>query len=355
MFSRIVHAVAVRPALLAPRNIARHLTAASAFQPATVGDDNTNILVTGALGQLGMELVSKLRDVHGSQRVLATDIRKAKAEVHQAGPYRYADVLDYKRLEKLIVEHNITQVVHLSALLSAVGEQNVPKALQINNIGTEHVFELARLHNLSVFCPSTIGAFGPTTPAQNTPDLTIMRPTTIYGVTKVYMEMLGEYYNARYGVDFRSLRLPGILSSDTAPGGGTTDYAVAIFHHAVTQPNVPFECYLRPDSALPMMMIDDCVGGIVQFMQADETQLSQRVYNLAAVSFTPAEIAAKIKERIPSFEIVYNPDSRQAIADSWPDSFDDSNARRDWSWKHSMDFDTIVDNMLKGATEFNAK
>jgi len=313
----------------------------------------SNVLVTGALGQLGMELCSALRAVHGADNVLATDIRKATPDVYESGPYRYADVLDYNRLEKIIVEHNITHVVHLSALLSAVGENNVPKALQVNNVGTENVFALAKNHDLSVFCPSTIGAFGPTTPAAMTPDLTIMRPTTIYGVTKVYMEMLGEYYNTKYGTDFRSLRLPGILSSDVAPGGGTTDYAVEIFHHAVTQPGVPYKCYLRADSALPMMMIDDCVTAIVQFMEADNDTLSQRVYNLAAVSFTPAEIAAKIQERIPSFEIVYNPDSRQEIADTWPDQFDDTNARRDWDWKHKYDFDRIVDEMLKGAKEFN--
>lgn len=237
--------------------------------------------------------------------------------------FRYADVLDIHRLEKLVVENGIDTIVHFSALLSAIGEQQVGRALNVNNRGTENVLELARQHKLSVFCPSTIGAFGPTTPLDNTPDYTIQRPNTVYGVTKVYMELLGSYYHHKYDVDFRSLRLPGIISSDSEPGGGTTDYAVEIFFHAIQHPDVPFECYLRPDSSLPMMMISDCVRAITEFMGTDSSNLSQRVYNLSvpiapvaphfslsssyccpqACAFTPEQVAAAIQKRIPGFTI----------------------------------------------------
>eukprot|EP00038_Savillea_parva_P007448 m.170185 g.170185 ORF g.170185 m.170185 type:complete len:366 (+) comp13208_c0_seq1:41-1138(+) len=324
----------------------RNKSAISPFQAAPPSDGSTNILVTGALGQLGMELVHCLRLRYGADNVLATDIRKLPdftGSHYTPGPYRYADVLDYDRLQKICVEHSIDKVVHLSALLSAIGEREVSKALQVNNIGTQNILELARYHNLSVFCPSTIGAFGPTTPSKNTPDLTIMRPTTIYGVTKVYMEMLGEYYHNRYGVDFRSIRLPGIISTDSEPGGGTTDYAVEIFHHAVEHPGKAYSCYLRSDTGLPMMMLDDCVRGIADLIEADDSKLTQRVYNMSAASFTPAEITAEIAKHVVGFRTEYNVDPvRQAIADSWPDSFDDSNARRDWGWHHEFGLEEIV-------------
>ena len=220
-------------------------------------------------------------------------------------------------MEKLIVEHRIDAVVHLSALLSAIGEEQPHVALEVNNVGTQNVLELSRRHNLTMFCPSTIGAFGPTTPSEMTPDVTVMRPNTIYGVTKVHMELLGEYYHSKYGVDFRSLRLPGIISADSEPGGGTTDYAVGIFHHLFEKPGEPFHCYLHEDTALPMMEIGDCVDAITQFMDADDTILTQRTYNLAAASFTPKQLSASIRRHVPDFEIVCESDSRQAIADSW--------------------------------------
>eukprot|EP00041_Stephanoeca_diplocostata_P037002 m.1379431 g.1379431 ORF g.1379431 m.1379431 type:complete len:377 (+) comp24965_c1_seq6:279-1409(+) len=292
-------------------------TARHGYQPGEARPERS-ILITGALGQLGMEIAAKLRSMYGSGSVLVTDIRKASDDVYNAGPYRYLDVLDQKRMEKIVVEHNVDSIVHLSCLLSAIGEKQVDKALMVNNGGTENVLAVAKQHGLSVFCPSTIGAFGSSTPMDNTPNVTIMRPSTIYGVTKVYMELLGEYYNTRYGVDFRSLRLPGVISADTIPGGGTTDYAVDIYRHAIQHPKTPFSCYLRPDSALPMMMIGDCVNGIVSCMEANDADLTQRVYNLGACSFTPEMVTASIQKRIPSFQIEYNVDERQRIADSWP-------------------------------------
>lgn len=299
------------------------------------------------MGQLGSELIGVLRQQYGDDAVVATDIRiPRKDHPLSTGLFQYADVLDYKGLEALIVNHKVDWVFHLSALLSAVGEKNVQLALAVNNVGFQNVLELSRQHQLRVFCPSTIGAFGPSTPRDDTPDLTIMRPTTVYGVTKVFMELLGEYYNKRYGVDFRSLRLPGVISADSPPGGGTTDYAVDIFHHAVNKPQEPYVCYLRDDTRLPMIMMSDCLRGIVQNMQADPSRLTARTYNLNAISFTPAEIAAAIRNRIPQFSVKYVPDFRQAIADSWPRSLDDKKARADWNWSHEYDLDRLVDHML---------
>lgn len=311
-------------------------------------------MVTGSLGQLGMEMVYKLRPM--CNFVMATDIRKPDPSMNlDQTNYRYLDVLDIKRMEKLIVEHRVDAVVHLSALLSAIGEEQPHVALEVNNVGTQNVLELSRKHNLTMFCPSTIGAFGPSTPSEMTPDVTVMRPNTIYGVTKVHMELLGEYYHSKYGVDFRSLRLPGIISADSEPGGGTTDYAVGIFHHLFEKPGEPFHCYLHEDTALPMMEIGDCVSAITQFMDADNDILTQRTYNLAAASFTPKQLAESIRRHVPDFEIICESDSRQAIADSWPDSFDDANARRDWGWQHELGTDGMVDFMITRLSEIHGK
>eukprot|EP00048_Salpingoeca_helianthica_P015671 m.227935 g.227935 ORF g.227935 m.227935 type:complete len:351 (-) comp17362_c0_seq1:45-1097(-) len=313
----------------------------------TSGNKKPKILVTGAMGQLGSELIGVLRGQYGVESVIATDIRIPRPEHSLSqGPYFYGDVLDYKNMESLVVNNRVDWVFHLSALLSAVGEKNVQQALAVNNVGFQNMLELSRVHNLRIFCPSTIGAFGPTTPRDNTPDLCIMRPTTVYGVTKVFMELLGEYYNKRFGVDFRSLRLPGVISADSPPGGGTTDYAVDIFHHAINRPAEPYVCYLRGDTRLPMIMMSDCLKGIVQFMQADPARLTARTYNLNAISFTPTEITAAIRARVPSFASTFEPDFRQAIADSWPRSLDDSKGRADWGWQHEYDMDKLVDHML---------
>ncbi|KAJ3070474.1 hypothetical protein HDU98_006517 [Podochytrium sp. JEL0797] len=321
-------------------------TSARAAEAAT-----PRILVTGSLGQLGIGLVSLLRQKYGAENVIASDIRKPTAEIKKAGPYVFADVMNMQELEKIVVNHDITQIVNLSALLSAVGEANIDKALAINMTGFTNTLELARRHKLRIMCPSTIGAFGPSTQRDMTPDLTVMRPTTVYGITKVHVELMGEYYAKRFGVDFRSLRYPGIISSDTEPGGGTTDYAVQIFHSALKSHS--YKCYLGPETSLPMMYLPDCLEGTVKFLAAPSESLTQRTYNMAAFSFNPRQIADKIKERIPDFEMSYEPDYRQAIADSWPRSLDDSVARKDWGWKNRFDLDTMTDDMLTALAKKN--
>ncbi|KAK9766223.1 hypothetical protein K7432_004843 [Basidiobolus ranarum] len=302
------------------------------------------ILVTGSLGQLGSGLVRILREKYGDENVIASDIRKPKEQNLGYGPFVYADVLNYQQLESLVVDFQIDWVVHLSAILSAVGEKNPSQALAVNVSGFQNVLDLAKIHGLRIFSPSTIGVFGPSTPKDNTPDLTIMRPNTIYGITKVHMELMGEYYHEKYGVDYRSVRYPGIISADTLPGGGTTDYAVEIFHEALKTGR--YQCFLSKNTALPMMYLPDCLRGTVNMLEAPSEQLTQRTYNMAAVSFTPAEIAAAIQTHIPDFEISYAPDYRQSIADSWPRSFDDSKARQDWNWKHDFDTAGMVEDML---------
>jgi len=314
-------------------------------QAANAVERKPKIFITGSLGQLGSGLATQLRKTYGSDNVIMSDIRKPEEGITGSSPFVYADVLNYSSLEKIIVEHRVDWIIHFSALLSAIGELYMDKALAINNIGFQNIMELAKVHKLKVFCPSTIGAFGPTTPRDHTPDLTIMRPTTIYGITKVHMELLGEYYNRRFGVDFRSLRYPGVISADTAPGGGTTDYAVDIFHQALKSGK--YTCFLSENTRLPMMYLPDCLKATVQAIEVPRTQFKQCVYNLAAFSFTPKELANAIKKRLPHFEISYAPDFRQQIADSWPMSLDDSNARKDWSWKNDFSLDDMVDEMLR--------
>uniref|UniRef100_A0A1I7XNA0 L-threonine 3-dehydrogenase, mitochondrial n=1 Tax=Heterorhabditis bacteriophora TaxID=37862 RepID=A0A1I7XNA0_HETBA len=244
--------------------------------------------------------------------------------------YQYLDILNQSAIEEVVVNYRIDTIIHFSALLSAVGEQNVPLALQVNCRGVENVLEVAKKHKLKIFIPSTIGAFGPTTPRDNTPDLTIQVPTTIYGVSKVYAERLGEYYNSKFGVDFRCLRFPGIISA-TKPGGGTTDYAIQIFYDAIERGR--HTCYLRPDTSLPMMYDTDCMASVVQFLAAPSSSLVRRTYNVTGFSFTPNEIADAIRKIMPNFVIDYKIcNTRQAIADSWPRSLDDSCARHDWGW-----------------------
>lgn len=308
------------------------------------------VLITGSLGQLGTELTRTLRQKYGPENVIATDIRRPPKNASILdGPFLYADVLNSEQLEALIVDYNIDQLVHFSALLSAVGEQNVHRALDVNIQGFFNVLELARKHNVMLFSPSTIGAFGASTPkpASGTADVTIMRPTTIYGISKVHMELLGEYYQGRYGTDFRSLRYPGIISAESEPGGGTTDYAVDIFHHALNKPDEPFKCFLSADTALPMMYLPDCLKATIDMMEAPASDLKQRTYNVNAMSFTPQQLANEIKKHFPKFEIVYEPDFRQKIADTWPAKLDDENARRDWHWKEDYGIERMVEDMLR--------
>jgi len=247
-------------------------------------------------------------------------------------------------LRKMVVEESVTWIVHLSSVLSATGERNLKLAMDLNVRGIENVLEVAKEYNLRVFAPSSIAAFGPSTPQQNTPDNVPMRPTTIYGVSKVYLELLGEYYHNKFGVDFRALRYPGVLSSETLPGGGTTDYAIDIFYSALSKKK--YTCFLESDVSLPMMYMPDCLDGTVKFLCADNSSLTKRTYNLTAISFTPAEIAAEIKKHIPQFEINYDPDFRNSIAWSWPRSLDDSAARADWGWRHKYDLNALTKDML---------
>jgi len=307
--------------------------------------------VTGANGQIGTELVPYLRKRYGFENVFFSDLKQPSSTVSSGNGgksnsdgFFYADVTNFDQLAKIVVENRVTWVFHLAALLSAIGEQQPKTAMSVNNTGTENILELARVYGLKVCVPSTIAAFGPTTPQDNTPNLTIMRPTTIYGITKVYNELLGEYYHRRYGVDFRSLRYPGVISSRSMPGGGTTDYAVWIYHQALKEGK--YSCFLSQNTLLPMMFMDDCINATIQLMEADNKNLSQRVYNVAGVSFTPEQQTRTIQKYLPKFQIKYEPDFRQQIADTWPKSLDDSVARKDWQWKPKFDLEGITKQML---------
>ncbi|WAR23292.1 TDH-like protein [Mya arenaria] len=299
--------------------------------------DKPTVLITGSLGQLGQGLAKLLRGKYGQYNVIMSDIIKAPDHILETGPYVYADILDFKNLQEIVVNYRVDWVVHFSALLSAIGEQNVPLAMRVNVEGLHNILELSNQYGIKLFVPSTIGAFGPDSPRNPTPDLTIQRPRTIYGVSK--------YYHERFGLDFRSLRFPGIISSDTNPGGGTTDYAVAIFHEALKHGH--YQCYLEPDTMLPMMYIEDCLRSISEFMELPNDQLKMRTYNIQAMSFTPRILEDIVKRYIPHFTMTYKPDGRQAIADTWPMVFDDSNARRDWNWRHQYDTERLCQVMFE--------
>jgi len=304
------------------------------------------ILVTGATGQIGTELVTYLRDRYATQDVIASDV-KMPDESNESltnGPFCYMDVTDYSQLARVVVEYRVNCVIHLAALISAVGEKNPQLAMKVNNIGTENVLEVARVNELKVYVPSTIAAFGPSTPRVDTPNLCVMRPTTVYGITKVYNELLGEYYYRRYGVDFRSLRYPGIISNKAMPGGGTTDYAVEIYHEAIKKKR--YTCFLKDDTMLPMMYMPDCLKATCMILEADNNKLKSRVYNVTALSFTPKLQTESIKKYVPDFKIDYKPDFRQGIADSWPKSIEDTEARKDWDWKPEYDLDFMTKDML---------
>jgi len=305
------------------------------------------ILITGALGQIGTELTALLRDKYGAENVIASDVRKADGKLMDQGPFKFVDVTSYQSISQVVVEEHITWIIHLSSVLSAVGERNLKKAIDLNVRGIEHAMEVARENNLRIYAPSSIAAFGPSTPQVMTPDEVIMRPTTIYGVSKVYLELLGEYYQKKFGVDFRSIRYPGILSAETLPGGGTTDYAIDIFYKAVK--GEKYTCFLAKDVALPMMYMPDCLRATVQLLEAPVEKLKSRTYNLAAISFTPEEIAKEIKRQLPknsTFDVAYEPDFRNNIALSWPRSLDDSGARKDWGWKHQYGLEEMTRDML---------
>jgi nucleoside-diphosphate-sugar epimerase len=307
------------------------------------------ILIIGANGQIGSELVSALADKHGAQNVIASDI--GQDNVYGAARYIRLDVLDKDAVMRLVVEEGVTQVYQLAALLSATGEKAPLKAWTLNMDGLLNILEIARERGeagkpLKVFWPSSIAAFGPNTPSEATAQYTIMDPTTIYGISKLAGERLCEYYHAKYGVDVRSIRYPGIISYKSPPGGGTTDYAIAIFHAALK--GETYECFLGPETTLPMIYMPDAIRATIELMEADAGKVAIRSsYNVAGVSFNPRELAAAIHSARPGFKIAYKPDSRQQIADSWPKSLDDSRARSDWGWEKRIGVDEMVADMLK--------
>ena len=306
------------------------------------------ILVTGAVGQIGSELTLALRARYGGDAVVASDVRMPQdPSLRDGGPFEFVDCMDPHHLTRVMQIHRVDAIYHLAALLSAVGEQRPLQAWQLNVNGLVNVLEAARQYKCALFFPSSIGAFGPDTPRKRTPQVTIQRPTTMYGVTKVVGEMLCEDYHRRFATDTRGLRFPGLISYQTEPGGGTTDYAVEIFRQAL-QHGV-YTCYLRADARLPMMYMPDAIRAMIELMEAEPARLIHRnAYNLGAIDFTPAEIAEAIKKRIPAFHIEYAVDPRrQAIADSWPESVDDSAAREEWKWAPRYGLDAMVDEMLQ--------
>jgi len=305
------------------------------------------ILVTGAVGQIGSELTVELRRRYGAANVVATGHRtKPSSDLCDGGPFEYVDVSRRETVDPVVEKHNIDTIYHMAAILSAAGEEKPHLAWDVNISGLYNILEIARERQLTrVFCPSSIAVFGPETPRDQTPQETILRPTTMYGVTKVAGELLCDYYVRRFGVDVRGVRYPGIISSETLPGGGTTDYAVAIFYEAVAHRR--YTCFVREDTVLPMMYMPDCIKGTIDLMESDFSRLRHHAdFNMAAISFSAGELAAEIKKHIPEFECEYKPDFRQAIADSWPKSIDDSAAREEWGWKPAYDLAGMTKDML---------
>lgn len=304
------------------------------------------VLVIGACGQIGVELTQALRGIYGEANVIASDLREEHPLLKGTGPYVQADVMNQAQLREILVTHKVTQVYLLAAILSATGEKNPPMAWDINMRSLLSLLDLAKELKLAkVYWPSSIAVFGPTSPKQNTPQHTIIEPTTVYGVSKYAGELWCAYYHKNYGVDVRSLRYPGLISYKSAPGGGTTDYAVEIYHEALKQNK--YTSFLSEHTYLPMMYMPDAIRATLELMEAPAQQLSTRMaYNLSAMSFSPAEVAQAIRVHQPDFQINYAPDFRQAIADSWPQSIDDSLARTDWQWKPEYDLAAMTADML---------
>lgn len=308
------------------------------------------ILIIGACGQIGTELVLTLREKYDNQSVIASDVRENCPEILANGPYVQLDILNREEIRNYVIEQKIEQVYLLAALLSATAEKNPDFAWKLNMEGLFTILDLAKEGYLKqIFWPSSIAVFGQTTPKNNTPQLTFMEPSTVYGISKLAGENWCAYYHAKYGVDVRSIRYPGLISYKSPPGGGTTDYAVDIFYKA--KAGQEFTCFLKQDTELPMMFMDDAIRATIELMNADSKTLTVRTsYNIAGCSFTPQQIAAQIHKHIPEFQISYNSDFRQAIADSWPNSIDDSVAKKDWGWSSQYDLPKLVSIMLENVT-----
>ncbi len=304
-----------------------------------------SVLVIGANGQIGSELVEELRKIYGDSSVIATDIKPASAESLHQGPFEQLDVLDFARTREIISKYKVKQVYLLAALLSATAEQKMKSAWRLNTESILGLLDIAKEEKLKLFWPSSIAVFGPTTPKQNTPQHTVTEPTTVYGISKLVGERWCEYYFQKFGVDVRSLRYPGLIGYKTGPGGGTTDYAVHIFHEALKTKQ--YECFLSENTVLPMMYMHDALKATIGLMDTESEKVKIRSsYNVAAISFSPKQLAEEIKKHIPDFKISYKPDVRQQYADSWPQSIDDSASRKDWNWKHEFDLAKMTEDML---------
>jgi nucleoside-diphosphate-sugar epimerase len=305
------------------------------------------ILIIGACGQIGTELTLTLRERYGNDKVIASDIREGSDTLMHSGPFEILDATNYDALEEVVAYYDINEVYLMAAMLSATAEKFPMRAWNLNMNSLFNVLNLAKEKKINkVFWPSSIAVFGPTTPKDHTPQHTIMEPSTVYGISKQSGERWCEYYFKKFNVDVRSLRYPGLISWKTMPGGGTTDYAVEIYHKALSQGR--YSCFLKQDTMLPMMFMDDAIRATLELMEADAKKIKVRsAYNLAAMSFDPAEMARSIQKHIPDFTIDYAPDFRQDIADSWPKSIDDSDAQRDWDWQPEFDLDRTTETMLE--------
>jgi len=304
------------------------------------------ILIVGASGQIGSELTYKLREIHGKDNVIASDINHGNSDLVNSGLFEIVDAQDYDTLKNCVEKYNIDTIYLMAAMLSVTGEKQPIKAWNLNMDTLFNVLNLAKdQHIKKVFWPSSIAVFGPTTPKQKTPQHTIMEPTTVYGITKQVGERWCQYYYEKYDVDVRSIRYPGIISWKTIPGGGTTDYAIEIYHRALKDKH--YDCFLAEDTELPMMFMDDAIKATINIMNADTESIKIRSsYNLSAISFAPKDVALSIKKHIEGFTIAYHPDNRQGIANSWPQSIDDTKARQDWGWEHSFNLEEITKEML---------
>jgi nucleoside-diphosphate-sugar epimerase len=309
------------------------------------------ILIIGSSGQIGTELVMELRKMYGNENVIASDIRPSCKEVMESGPFEELDIMNQELLISIVKKYKITQVYLLAALLSATAEQNIELGWSLNMRSHSHVLDLAKDGLIKkIFWPSSIAVFGPTTPMENTPQYTVMEPNTVYGITKQAGERWNEYYFNKFGIDVRSIRYPGLIGWKASPGGGTTDYAVDIFHQAIQYGK--YESFISENTGLPMMYMPDAIRATIELMEAPAEQVKIRSsYNLAGISFTPKQLAAEIKKHIPDFEMTYNPDFRQVIADSWPSSINDNYAQKDWGWELKYNLEKMTSNMMKNLKE----